>query len=129
MFSFFDIFVLQNHSVRNLPWHSAMPSHIYIFSICVGKTKCRGNWILRNYENCFSRIRKYILCSTKKRNVLLNKKSYFCFSYNSKLSFMTQVISCIIANTGVTTPLWKTPTPLFQQVPPLNQQTVQGLLF
>ena len=81
--------VKSHNSVWNLPWHSALLRHIcYLVSNSAKKWKI--------IKATFPRIRKYILSSKKKRNVLLSKKIIFGFLTTFKLNFMMQIISCII---------------------------------
>ena len=49
------------NSVRNLPWHSKMPRHIYVFSILLGKNNAKAIKFLWIIKTTFPRIRKYIL--------------------------------------------------------------------
>ena len=55
------------NSVRNLPWHSVMPRHIYAFSICLGKNNAKAIEFLGIIKTTFPRIRKYILLFKKEK--------------------------------------------------------------
>ena len=55
------------NSVRNLPWHSTMQRHIYVFSICLGKNNVKANEFLGIIKTTFPRIRKYMLLFKKEK--------------------------------------------------------------
>ena len=86
-------------SVPNLPRHSAMLRHIYVFSIFLGKNNVKAIKFLGIIKPTFPRIRKHILLF-KKKNVLLNKKVIFVFLTILRLKFheyfLYYHISCII---------------------------------
>ena len=53
--------------VENLPWYSAMPRNIYVFSICLGKNNAKAIEFLGIIKTTFPRIRKYILLFKKEK--------------------------------------------------------------
>ena len=55
------------NSVRNLPWHSAMSRHIYVFSICLVKNNAKAIAFLGFIKTNFPRIRKYLLLFKKEK--------------------------------------------------------------
>ena len=55
------------NSIRNLPWHSSMPRHIYVFSICLSKNNAKAIEFLGIIKTTFPRIRKYILLFKKEK--------------------------------------------------------------
>ena len=66
------------------------------FSICLGQKNAEAINFLGILKNNFSKNKKYIFSSTKKkRNVLPNKKIYFYFLHDFQ-TFMIQIIYCII---------------------------------
>ena len=68
-------------SVPNLPRHSAMLRHIYVFSIFLGKNNVKAIKFLGIIKPTFPRIRKHILLF-KKKKCFTQWKSCFCFSHN-----------------------------------------------
>ena len=76
-------------SVPNLPRHSAMPRHIYVFSIFLGKNNVKGIKFLGIIKPTFPRIRKHILLFKKKKMFYSMKKLFLFFSQFSDLNFMT----------------------------------------
>ena len=75
------------NSIQNLPWHSVMARHVYVFSICLTK-KCRVNWILRNYENYFSKNTKICTFVQKRKEMFYSIKIYICFVIHDANHFM-----------------------------------------
>ena len=55
------------NSIQNLPWHSAMSRHIYIFTICLSKNNAKAIEFLGIIKTTFPRIRKYILLFKKEK--------------------------------------------------------------
>ena len=53
--------------VENLPWYSAMPRHIYVFSICLGKNNAKAIEFWGIIKTTFPRIRKYKLLFKKEK--------------------------------------------------------------
>ena len=56
--------------------------HIYVFSICLSKKNAKAIKCLIRIFKKYAAKNKIHFCFKKKRNVPLNKKSYFCLSHN-----------------------------------------------
>ena len=66
-----------------------------VFIITLGKKTVEVIEFLRTMENCFLRVKKYLFCLKRKRNVLLNEKVIFVFHMIFKLDFMTQLFTVL----------------------------------
>ena len=70
-------------SIQNLPWHSAMSRHIYVFSICLDENNAKAIEFLGVIKTTFPRIRNIV--QERKEMFYSIKKLFLFFSQFSNL--------------------------------------------